>query len=238
MSRKSKILSLRPFLDTNLLRVGERLQEASLDYEQKHPIILPKNHHLTSLIVREEHLKNLHAGTQTLMAIIRMRYWPIAGRSGIRKVLHKCFLCHRSRAAPLKQLMGKLPASRITPMPPFAETGVDYVGPFTIRVSRNKTDKAYLCVFVCFVIKAVHLEIVADLSTVAFLNALKRFIGRRGKCISLHSDNGTNFVRANNSLKEIYQLIKSSNVQIHEYLSEKAIKWNFIPPQSPHMGGL
>ncbi|XP_011883579.1 PREDICTED: uncharacterized protein LOC105570748 [Vollenhovia emeryi] len=239
ISRKSKILSLRPFLDTNaLLRVGGRLQEAPLDYDQRHPIILPKDRHLTKLIVKEEHLKNLHAGTQTLLAIIRTRYWPISGKGTIKGILHKCLTCYRFSALPLKQLMGGLPASRITPLPPFAKTGVDYAGPFTIRISRNKTDKAYLCIFVCFVTKAVHLEIVSDLSTVAFLNALKRFIGRRGKPISIHSDNGTNFVGANNSLKEMYSLVKSSNVEIHDYLSEHAIKWNFIPPQSPHMGGL
>ncbi|XP_018400802.1 PREDICTED: uncharacterized protein LOC108778188 [Cyphomyrmex costatus] len=72
ISSKSKILSLSSFIDTNgLLRVGGRLQEASLDYHQKHPIILPKKHHFTSLIIMQEHLKNMHAGPQALLSIIR-----------------------------------------------------------------------------------------------------------------------------------------------------------------------
>ncbi|KMQ85993.1 hypothetical protein RF55_15172 [Lasius niger] len=100
--------------------------------------------------------------------------------------------------------MGDLPASCVTPLPPFAKSGVDYAGPFSIKVNRNKTGKAYLCVFVCFVTKAVHLEIVSDLSTTTFLNALKRFLARRGKCISIYSDNGTAFIGANNALKEMY----------------------------------
>lgn len=134
--------------------------------------------------------------------------------------------------------MGNLPASRITPSPPFSKTGVDYAGPFSIKISRNKTDKAYLCVFVCFTTKVVHLEIVSDLSSAAFLNTLKRFIARRSKCIRIYSDNGTNFVGANNALKEMYKFINANSAKICDYLSEQSIEWNFIPPQSPHMGGL
>jgi len=236
LSPKSKLLPLHPFLDTNgLLRVGGRLQKAQLDYSQRHPIILPKGHHLTHLIIMEEHLKNLHAGVQSLLAIIRTRYWPITGKNIIRKVLHKCIVCRRT---PVEQLMGSLPASRVLPLPPFSTSGIDYAGPFNIKISRNKSGKAYLCVFVCFVTKAVHLEIVSDLSTPAFLNALKRFIAKRGTCLNIYSDNGTNFVGANNALKEMYLMVNSSNAEIHNYLSEQAIKWHFLPPQSPHMEGL
>nr|XP_012233626.1 PREDICTED: uncharacterized protein LOC105678692 [Linepithema humile] len=236
---KSKLLSLRPFLDTRgLLRVGGRLQEAQLDYDQRHPIILPKGQHLTHLIIMETHLKNLHAGVQLLLVLIRTRYWPISGKNIIRKVLHKCIVCCKFRASPAEQLMGALPASRVLPLPPFSKSGVDYAGLFAIKISRNKTGKAYLCVFVCFLTKAVHLEIVSDLTASAFLNALKRFIARRGKCTSIYSDNGTNFVGANKALKEMYLLVKASDVKIHDFLTEQAIKWHFLPPQLPHMGGL
>ncbi|XP_039306065.1 uncharacterized protein LOC120357974 [Solenopsis invicta] len=186
----------------------------------------------------EEHLKNLHAGVQSLLAIVRTRYWPISGKNTLKKILHKCIVCCRARAAPVRQLMGNLPASRVSPSPPFYKTGIDLAGPFNIKISRNKTGKAYLCVFVCFATKALHLEIVTDLSTAAFLNALKRFIARRDKCYSLYSDNGMNFVGANNALKDMYQLVNASDVKIRDYLAEQSIKWNFIPPQSPHMGGL
>jgi len=134
--------------------------------------------------------------------------------------------------------MGNLPASSVTLAPPFYKTGVHYAGPFSIKISRNKTGKAYLCVFVCFSTKALHLEIVADLNTSAFLNTLKRFIARRGKCYSIHSDNGTNFVGANNALKEMYKLVNANDAKIHDYLAEQCIRWYFLPPQSPHMGGL
>lgn len=119
ISSKSKILSLRPFLDeNNLLRIGGRLQGSQLDYQQKHAIIIPRNHHIT-LIIREAHLKNLHAGAQTLLAIIRTQYWPISGKNAVKGILRKCIVCYRASATPAEQLMGNLPASRITPSPPF-----------------------------------------------------------------------------------------------------------------------
>lgn len=109
MASKSKILSLRPFLDeNNLLRVGGCLQGSQLDYQQKHPIIISKNHHLTYLIIRKAHLKNLHAGAQTLLAIIRTQYWPISGKNAIKGTLRKCIVCYRACATPAEQLMDNL----------------------------------------------------------------------------------------------------------------------------------
>lgn len=136
--------------------------------------------------------------------------------------------------------MGNLPAVRVTPSSrAFLHTGVDYAGPFTIKISR-KTSKAYLAIFVCLVTKAVHFELVPDLNATSFLNALKRFVGRRGKCRTLYSDNGTSFVGANNQLLELknYLLKESTQDQIHDYLTEKFIDWKFIPPYSPHIGGI
>lgn len=99
--------------------------------------------------------------------------------------------------------MGELPRERVTQARPFYHTGVDYCGPFYIKEKklRNRAKvKVYVSVFVCLAVKAVHLEIVSELTTDAFIAALKRFIARRGKCRSIHSNNGTNFVGANNQL--------------------------------------
>lgn len=136
--------------------------------------------------------------------------------------------------------MGDLPATRITNSRPFLNVGIDYGGPFIVKISRNKTDKAYMCVFVCFSTRAVHLELVVDLSTVAFIRALQRFIARRGKCANIYSDNAKNFVGTNNELREVANLLRSSEhyTKISNFLAENYIKWTFIPPHSPHMRGL
>jgi hypothetical protein len=102
--------------------------------------------------------------------------------------------------------MGNLPNHRVQPARPFATTGVDYAGPFYVREIRGrgkKLSKAYIALFICFVTKAIHIELVMDLTTQEFLGALRRFISRRGHPHNLYSDNGTNFVGANNELNEL-----------------------------------
>jgi hypothetical protein len=139
-------------------------------------------------------------------------------------------------------IMGNLPKSRVEPTRPFSISGVDYAGPIYIKECRGRskrTVKAYICVFVCFSTKAVHLELVGDLTTQTFLNALKRFISRRGHVYHLYSDNATNFVGANRELLELRTFLKSASFsQITENLANKGISWHFIPPRSPHMGGI
>lgn len=139
--------------------------------------------------------------------------------------------------------MGELPKPRVNPAPPFNQVGIDYCGPFYLKEKkfRNRVKvKAYVTVFVCLVVEAVHLELVTDLTTEGFISALRRFISRRGLCQDIYSDNGTNFVGANNVLKELYTTLNDPNQHklIHDYLSSRRIQWHFIPPQAPHMGGL
>ncbi|XP_011858303.1 PREDICTED: uncharacterized protein LOC105555871, partial [Vollenhovia emeryi] len=237
----SKLLSLNPFIDDNgLIRVGGRLRQAPLPYTQRFPVVLSSGGHITKLIIRDQHVRNLHAGLQALLSIIGEKYWILSARSAVRRVLHGCIICFRTSAKSPHQLMGDLPEFRVTPCRAFLNVGIDYGGPFNVKVSRNKSSKAYLCLFVCLATRAVHLELVTDLSTAAFLNALRRFIARRGKCANIYSDNGSNFVGANNELKALLNLLrdKSHQSEVSQYLSDQSIKWHFIPPYSPHMGGI
>lgn len=107
-----------------------------------------------------------------------------------------------------------------------------------MKLSRNKTCKAYICLFICMSTKAIHVELVSDLSTSAFLNALKRFIARRGRCAHIYSDNGSNFKGARNELNALYELINASSHQETSRYCSDISQWHFIPPYSPHMGGL
>lgn len=243
ISRSSKLVSLNPFLDkNNVLRVGGRIGKASISYDQRFPIIL-ENNYFSNLIINYEHRRNLHMGAQNLLGIIRYKYWILGGISVIKRVLRKCIICFKVNPSNINPLMGELPEQRITPTRAFYNCGVDYAGPFNIRSStlrNSKILKAYLCVFVCFVTRAIHLEVVSDLSTNSFLNSLKRFIGRRGKCKVIYSDCGTNFIGANNEMRGFLNQIQNNkfNNEIINYLSQDGINWKFIPPKSPHFGGL
>ncbi|XP_060861356.1 uncharacterized protein LOC132938501 [Metopolophium dirhodum] len=139
--------------------------------------------------------------------------------------------------------MGQLPADHVEPARPFLKCGIDFAGPFLIKSSIRRNApllKGYVCIFVCFTTKAVHIELVRDLSTQAFISALNRFFDRRGKSITIYSDNATNFVGASHKLKEWYDLFQTEQhkKKVEEVLSESEVQWRFIPPRSPHFGGL
>jgi len=191
---------LHPFLDSfGILRVGGRLKHSSLNYEQKHQIILPEKHHITDLIIRHAHTSQLHTGPQATLYHIRQKFWPINGKTRIKKIVRECIVCFKSKPQMLEHLMGDIPKDKFGCSRPFANSGVDYCGPFWIkeRKYRNRTKiKVYVSIFVCFSSKAVHLELVSDLTTEAFIAALKRFFSRRGKANLMLSDNATTFVGA------------------------------------------
>ncbi|XP_064212957.1 uncharacterized protein LOC107399201 [Tribolium castaneum] len=240
----SSLKSLQPFLDSHgILRVGGRLVNAEIDYNQKHPIILPDRHQLTKMIFEDEHKQQMHCGAQALLNTLRQRYWPLRGRCLARQTVHKCVRCFRAKPPDSNYLMGSLPACRVTPAPPFFRTGVDYAGPIMIRNKRGRGSslvKAYICVFVCLTTRAIHLEAVSDLTTQCFLQTLRRFVARRGKPRVIYSDNGSNFVGASSELQRLYNFIRSkSNFDvIQTSLANDSISWIFIPANSPNWGGL
>ncbi|CAK9830531.1 hypothetical protein ANTRET_LOCUS7686 [Anthophora retusa] len=244
VNRKSRLINLNPFIDDNgIIRVGSRLKHAVLRYEQKYPIVLPHKHHVTDLIIRQVHLRQFHSGTQATLYTVRQKYWPIAGKSIVKQILHKCISCCKYNPKTPQYIMGNLPKNRIRQSRPFESVGIDYCGPFFIKEkkfrNRNKL-KCYVVVFVCFATKAIHLELATDLTTESCLGALKRFLARRGKPCHVYSDNGTNFVGAKNEIAQTHALLQSDEYKnkFRKFLTQENIEWHFSPPRSPHFGGL
>ncbi|GFU88428.1 integrase catalytic domain-containing protein [Trichonephila clavipes] len=148
---------------------------------------------------------------------------------------------HTGASSLLHYLMGNLPLDRVVPDYPFNCSGVGFCGPFMIKYKNQRKEilhKIYVCVFVCFVSKTIHIEIVSDLTSDAFIATLKRFFSRRGKCTKLYSDNGKTFVGANKELKRFLKLIEDSDDNLAGFLSAEGIEWKFIPPRAPSFGGL
>jgi len=162
----------------------------------------------------------------------------------VRKIIRACVRCFRSSANTMIYKMGNLPAVRVHDAIPFTtNTEIDFCDPSYVKEKkyRNRTRvKVYVCVFVRMAIKAVHLEIVSDLSIDGFLAALRRFVARRRVPAQVYSDNGTNFVDTNNQLSEAYALFNSEEHKtlVNEFASEHRITWHFIPPAAPHFDGL
>ncbi|XP_072946527.1 uncharacterized protein [Epargyreus clarus] len=233
---KNRLVSLTPFILNDIIRVGGRLDNSPYSFDQKHPIILCSKHHITKLIFRDKHLKLLHAGPQLLLADIKNTYWPLGGRNLARYIVKQCIVCFRHKCQTAQPMMGQLPKVRTKLEFPFLHVAVDYAGPILIadRKGRGcKLLKSYLCIFVCLAVKAVHLELVTDLSKDTYVAALRRFISRRGKPQTIMSDNGTNFVGACNELQSFF-----SKLNISGELADDGINFFFAPAYSPHFNGI
>lgn len=205
-------------------------------------MLLPRKHWVSDLIIKETHIRNLHAGIQTTLCLIRGRFWLIGSKNQVRKIISHCIECIKARPVLHNAPMGDLPKSRLEEAYSFENVGVNYFGPIGMieKKFHNRTIlKSYGCVFVC-ICKAVHIELASDLSTDAFLAAFRRFISRRGMPSNVYSDNGTNFVGAHNQLNELYKLINSKEFQnfVSNFALSHRIVWHFSPPMSSHFGGL
>ncbi|XP_047500211.1 uncharacterized protein LOC125046476 [Penaeus chinensis] len=238
LTKKSKLYRLEPMLDDHgVIRVGGRRLDEHSECSEK-PILLPKNHPVTNLIVQDIHIfVARHSGREHTLANLRRHYWIVAGRPLIDRVLRNCFTCRRVNSKPLTQRQGELPLERISAdSPPFTHTGVDCFGPFNLTYMR-RTVKRFGCVFTCLSSRAVHLELLHSLDTDEFLNALMRFMARRGTPKKIFSDRGSNFQRAN---KDIQAKTRSwvKDDKICNALHRRDIEWVFHPPMASHMGGV
>ena len=241
---KHQYASLALFLDDQgLLRVGGRLQKADLPQETKHPVLLSTHSHTVRLLVQHNHILALHAGTSTVMARLSLKYHIPRLKPLLKGLSRKCVTCQKTYARVVQQRMGELPSSRVTPARPFSTIGVDFAGPVTYKegnVRKPTVKKGYICVYVCFVIKAVHLDLVADMTTEAFLASLRRFSAIYGAPTHIWSDNGSNFTGANREIQQMYNQLQTtaSRQQLEYWAHTRNCQWTFSPSRAPHFGGL
>ena len=241
LKQTSSLFRLDPFLDEKgVLRVGGRLQKAALAYEIKHPIIIPKKSHLTELLIRHYHNQEQHhqGCGMTHNAVRQAGYWIISGRSSVSQQLRKCTICRKLRGPAQVQKMANLPEERITPAAPFTYSGMDAFGPWYIKEGR-KVLKRWGLIFTCLCSRAIHLETLNSMETDAFINALRRFINRRGKVRELRCDQGTNFVGGKNELSTALREMNTESVK-NFLLSQDCdlIEFKLNVPCASHMGGI
>lgn len=241
VGQSSKLKFLNPFLDAQgLIRVGGRLSHSNESFNHKHPIVLPAGNKLVKNIFSYYHKRDLHVGPQALLNTVRLKYWPLNGRNTARRVVHECIDCFKRKPVVVKQIMGDLPSERVTPSSAFLNVGLDFCGPFEIKYKGQRKgtfQKIYVAIFVCMATKAVHLELVSDLTSESLITTLRRFFSRRGKSSIIFSDNATNFTGASKELKRLHQLALKSE-DISSLLSLEGIRWKFLPPRAPNFGGL
>ncbi len=236
VKKRSSTYHLDPKMDDSLLRVGGRLNKAAMPEEAKHQAILPKSHRIVHLILREIHETKGHVGRNHMLSIFYQKYWAAGANATARKVVHDCVVCKRQRGKPETQKMADLPEERVRPAePPFTNVGMDYFGPFHVKIGRS-TVKRYGVIFTCLSSRAIHIEKADSLDTSACINAIRRFVARRGQVKVIRSDNGTNFVGAERELRA--EIKKINQTRVHNDLIQRNIDWKFNAPGASHHGGV
>ena len=235
----SRIIKLKPILKGDgIIRVGGRISKAPISADAINPMILPKNHHISTILIRNLHETNGHCGVEQVLSLLREQFWIVKARSAIKKILRTCVHCRKQMGPKVNQQMGDLPKVRLTPYePPFSYSGVDYFGPFYVKRGRGRVmEKRWGVIFVCMNSRAVHLELAKSLETDDFMLVLMRFLNRRGHVKEIRSDNGTNFVGADKEIKDALKSMENSKVQ--RDLMKRGCNWVFHPPGASHMSGV
>ncbi|KAI5732210.1 hypothetical protein M8J77_023385 [Diaphorina citri] len=236
------LLALSPFVSpSGLLSVGGRLKYSPLCLTSKHPVLIPRESHLASLIVDHFHIYSLHGGPQLVQSLIRKQYWIPNVKALIRKRIFRCMRCFRLHAKPTPPFMGDIPKSRFEQGRPFLRVALDMGGPYLLKDGNRRNSpviKAYIAIFVCMSTRCMHLELVTSLTTEACLAALDRFISRRGLPTHLVSDNGTNYRGSARHISDVQAFLKASDYHVHKFLADREISWSFHPPGAPNFSGL
>ena len=185
-----------------LLRCKGRLSHAELPYTTKHPILLDSVHKFTALVIKDCHKRVMHNGVKDTLTELRSKFWLVRGRQTVKKLLHDCVTCQRYEGKAFKPPPpSPLPDFKVTTAPAFTYTGLDYAGPLYVKEAKRKTEKkAWIFLYTCCVTRALHLDIVPDLTPEAFLRSFRRFTARRGLPSNIVSDNGTTFKSASKQI--------------------------------------
>ena len=215
--------------EKGIIRCQGRINNAVIADCCKQPILLPPHNRFTELFIREKHFKVLHNGIRDTLSAVRETHWILRGREAVKRVLRKCVICKRYEGKSVSSPpLPQLPEERVGEYPPFANTGVDFAGPLYIK----SDGKVYVCLFTCGITRAIHLELTTDLSASSFLQAFRRFVGRRGLPTKIISDNAKGFKAAS---KDISKVIRSTAVR--QYVTTRKVSWQFIVEKAPWWGG-
>ena len=220
-------------LENDVIRAKGRLVQSDLPVDAITPFFLPNRSYLVDLLIIHIHTSHHHIGLSQTLSLYRQRCWTPKICSRIKCLLLRDVICQRIRKKTIpRPLPPPLPVERVRWVQPFSNVGVDHVGSFAIRDQQGRKTKAYICLFVCTTTRAVHLEVVDNLTTTSFIMCLRRLAASKGMPSVLLSDNHKTFIAGETFLLEMQQ-----DPAVQEYLSTSNIRWKHQTSRSTWMGG-
>ena len=200
------IRQLRLFLDDqHMIRCGGRIHNAPTTELSKFPYLLPANCLLTDMIAIDTHNQLHHGRVSITVTALRQVYWIPSIQQYVRKLLRRCVTCNKMMGKPYRAPDSPpLPKVRVTESPPFTVIGVDFTGALYVKEGEEER-KVYICLFTCAATRAVHLEVVSDLTVETFLLAFRRFSSRKSLPHTMISDNASTFLAAAKDLQRLFE---------------------------------
>lgn len=219
-----------------ILRCRGRLLNSELSESSKQPILLGPQTPLATPVIQDAH-KQFHLGTAHTMAEVRSRYWIPQLRRQVQKVIRRCVPCQRMNNLPYRYpALPDLPSRRVTKSRPFQHVGIDYIGLIADRFKTSEEkSKAHGIIITCTVTRLINLECVPDMSTVQLLDALRRFLARRGVPETITSDNAPYFSLGDRILREAASPLAQTST-LSATMATKGITWQMITPYAPWQG--
>uniref|UniRef100_A0A336MGS7 CSON000886 protein n=1 Tax=Culicoides sonorensis TaxID=179676 RepID=A0A336MGS7_CULSO len=207
----SQLKSLSPFLHNDVIRMNGRMPNI-LNFEENNPIILPSKHPFTELLIKTYHEANLHVGVNTVVNCLRQKFRILKCRQAVKRIFTNCAICKLNKIKIQNIQMAPLPKERTEPnIFPFTYVGIDYFGPLLIKIDR-KIQKHWVCLFSCLTTRAIHMEIVASLTTNSCIMAIIRFTNIRGIPKEIVADNGKYFIGAKNELNLLVRELNNQEI--------------------------
>ena len=242
-TRNTRVIRLGLQIDHTgvLICTGGRLEYSDLPRSSVHPILLPKNSHYTTLTIQHVHKVLFHSGVNHTLASLRNQFWVPQGRSIVRRVVMSCKICKRVIGGPFAYpCMPELPTERVRRTKIFENISLDFLGPLHVkkenRSDANQTYKVYVCLLNCMVTRAVHLEIVRDMTAEQFLLAIRRHFALRGVAKHIYSDQAAQHLLMDKLFQDVFHEM-TQNRDVQTYMAQHGIKWHFTPAYSPWSRG-
>ncbi|XP_058816367.1 uncharacterized protein LOC131679651 [Topomyia yanbarensis] len=237
ISRNSALFNKCVVLDENdVLRIRGRAQNSPfIHYDAANPIVLPRDHHITRLIIADVHNRFNHQNHQTIINELRQRYRIPRLKATYNNIRRECQQCKIDGANPQPPAMCDLPPQRLAVFArPFTHMGIDYFGPMLVSVGR-RTEKRWGVLATCLTTRAIYVQLAHTLSTDSCIMAIRNIMSRRGIPAVIYSDRGTNFQGTSKELQTA--ILNLNHDQLGKEFTSSHTQWYFIPPASPHMGG-
>ena len=204
-----------------VIKAKSRLINSELSLEAQTPLFLPNCSRLVDLVVQHIHQTHNHCGLSQTLSVLRQFFWTPKIRAWLKSLILRCVSCRRQRARTIaKPPPPPLPAKRVQWKQPFTTVGVDHTGHFYCRDAFENRIKLYICLFMCAITRAVHLEVVDNLSTSSFLLCLRCLAAAKGIPSLILSDNHKTFIS-----REKFLLDLQEDEEVQEFLRDHRIQW-------------